>query len=238
MEIQGCPYVEKGVKSGPPLVFMSGFPDNETSGWGTALPDELTKKYRCIFMCMPGSSQVPNPVQQNRPWGYEHEEVLTMMYATLVSVGLGSKKFTLIAHDWGAFYALLYSTRHPDALNKLILCDVGMVEPLRLPVTHIPFILFYQIYFAVSYIVSQTISFNLGMAIFLSFRRFFPFMNPSPADRMHVPDSEVTVKKCYPYYYIWKRLLTGTMLKTNFPTCPLLFMVNVASFYSFFFKYE
>ena len=221
-----CPYVEKGLKNGPPMVFMAGFPDNETSGWGTVLPEELGKKYRLIFICLPGYSQQPNPAQDKK-WGYEQEEVLTMMHSTIDSLGLSSKKFIMVAHDWGAFFALLYTTRHPDATSKLILCDVGMVDPFALPVATIPYIIFYQVYFAVSYIIAMLISVQLGQMVFWSFGTFFRFMLPTPNDKFHLPESEITVKKCYPYYYLWKRLLTGSMLKVKFPTCPLLFMVRV-----------
>jgi pimeloyl-ACP methyl ester carboxylesterase len=221
-----CPYIEKGIKSGPPMVFMSGFPDNETCGWGKVLPEELGKKYRLIFICLPGYSETPTNPPQNKKWGYEQEEVLAMMHGTIESVGLSSKPFVLVAHDWGAFFSMLYTNRHPEIVSKLILCDVGMVNPANLPVATIPYIMFYQIYFAVSYIISQVISYALGNAIFWSFRLFFQFMLPTPHDRFHLPESEITVAKCYPYYYLWKRLLTGTALVAKFPSCPLLFMVR------------
>ena len=51
-------------------------------------------------------------------------------------------------------------------------------------------------------------------------------MMPTPNDRFHLPEEEVRVEKCYPYYYLWRRLLTGTMIKAKFPVCPLLFLVT------------
>lgn len=218
------------------MVFMAGFPDNETSGWGSALPEELEKKYRCIFMCLPGYSQVYH-ISQDRPWGYDQEEILTMIDATFNFLGLKEHPFHMIAHDWGAFYALLYTTRHPTAVSRLILCDVGMVDPFSLPILTIPYIIFYQLYFTVAYIISQVISMSLGNMIFWWCKAYFQFMMPTPHDRFHIPESEISVRKCYPYYYLWRRLLTGSMLKVRFPTCPLLFMVRLClsiAFYSIY----
>jgi pimeloyl-ACP methyl ester carboxylesterase len=227
-----CPYVEKGLKSGPPLLFLSGFPDNETSGWGTAVPEALGKKYRCIFMCLPGYSKNQDPAS-NKPWGYEQEDVLRMMNNTINTLGLRTKPFRMVAHDWGAFFALLYTTRHPADVSKLILCDVGMVDPFALPVLTIPFIVFYQVYFAVIYIISQVISMKLATFLFWLLKSHFQWMMPTPHDRFHLPDSEITVHKCYPYYYLWRRLLTGSMLKVKFPSRPLLFLVRYVSCLSF-----
>lgn len=234
-----CPYVEKGVKSGPPLVFLAGFPDNETSSWGSVLPDQFERKYRCIYMCLPdyGKNQDPHKF---KPWGYEQEEVLSMIGNTLQSLGLKSKPFQLIAHDWGAFFALLYSSRFPSEVSRLVLCDVGMVDPFSLPVMTIPYIIFYQVYFAICYIISQVISVHLASILFWCLKNYLVFLMPTPHDRFHLPEEEVRVQKCYPYYYLWRRLLTGSMLKANFPVCPLLFLVrlilllNISPFATFF----
>lgn len=220
-----CPFVEMGLKSGPPVLFFSGFPDNETSGWGKVVPEELGKKYRCIFMCLPGYSKNQDPTQ-DKPWGYDQEDVLRMIGNTVATLGLSSSPYILIAHDWGAFYALLHTTRNPTEVSKLILCDVGMVDPFSLPVLTIPYIIFYQVYFAIAYIISQAISMHLGNTMFWSLKKYFQFMMPTPHDRFHLAEKEITVQKCYPYYYMWKRLLTGTMLKAKFPACPLLFLVR------------
>lgn len=219
-----CPYIEKGLKDGPPILFVSGFPDNELSGWGQEFPAELEKSYRCIFMCLPGYSK-NRILAQDRAWGYDQDEVLAMMEATIASTGLNKDKFIMIAHDWGAFYAILYNTRHTNAVSKLVLCDIGLLDPVNLPVTTVPYLLFYQIYFAVTYIISQVISYKLANALFWMLKSCFQFMMPTPNDRFHLPEEEITVRKCYPYYWLWRRLLTRSMLPAKFPTCPLLFMV-------------
>lgn len=220
-----CPYIEKGVKNGPPMLFMAGFPDNEISGWGDVIPRELEKKYRCIYMCLPVYSK-NRVAAHERAWGYDQDEVLDMMEATIEATGLSSGKFTFIAHDWGAFYALLYQTRHPDALSKLILCDVGMLEPANVPIATMPYLLVYQMYFAVVYAISQAISLYLGAVLFRLPKYCMQFMVPTPHDTFHLPEDEFTVRHCYQYYYVWRHVLTGQVKPVTFPTCPLLFMVN------------
>lgn len=226
-----CPYLERGVSTGPPVLFLGGFPDNEDSGWGVEFPRSLESKYRCIFMCLPGYSK-NRIVAQDRAWGYDQDQILTMMEATIEELGLSKDKFILIAHDWGALFSLIYTTRHPNAVSKLVLCDVGMLDPTSLPIATLPYILFYQLYFAAVYIISLTISYKLATAMFWMLRSCFQFLMPTPNDRFHLPEEQITVRKCYPYYWVWRRLLTGTMLKTSFPKCPLLYMV---AYYYFMF---
>lgn len=220
-----CPFIERGIPNGPPLLFLAGFPDTELSCWGDAVP-ELSTKFRCVFTCLPGYSSTPSQ-SSDVAWGFEQEEVITLLHNTISTVGLKNEKFVFMAHDWGAYYALLYTTRYPNAVSKLILCDIGMCTAFSLPLTSIPFIAFYQLTFAVAYFVSQAINVRLGEWLFLNvgIKAFFAILSPNKSHRANV-DSALTVRKCYPYYYLWRRLLTGTTLPQSFPTCPLLFMVS------------
>jgi pimeloyl-ACP methyl ester carboxylesterase len=224
---QGCPYVEKGNKYGPVILFMAGFPDDETSGWGTLIPEELGKTHRLIFMCLPGYG---NPKlyasQEKRRWGYTEDEVILMMHATIEMLKLTDRPFVFTAHDWGAYYALHYTTKYPQSASKLILCDIGMVSVLTIPLATLPFLLFYQSYFAVSFAISQILGNTVGQCFYRMFGFLYHAVCPSRDDRKHVPFCRLTVYKCYPYYYLWRSLLTLSMKKAAFPTCPLLFMVR------------
>jgi pimeloyl-ACP methyl ester carboxylesterase len=225
-----CPYREIGLTTGPPILFMSGFPDSEVSAWGKAIPEELGKHHRCIFMCLPGYEEHCT-AETLRPWGYEQEEILSMMLRTIETLGLTKLKFTMIAHDWGAYFALLFTTRHPHIISKLVLCDIGMCTPFSLQLTSIPPIAFYQLFFAVTYFISQTISLQIAEWLFLSIgiKAFFNILSPPHFSREEIPQASLTVRKCYPYYYLWRRLLTGRMLPQSFPTCPVLYLVRLSS---------
>ena len=223
---KSLPYVELGFPNGPPVLLLSGFPDSELSAWGEVIPEQLAKTHRCIFVCLPGYSAKSN-YDVNVPWGYEQEDVLEMLRNTMDAVGLTHTKFVMIAHDWGAYYALLHLTRHPNSVSKLVLCDIGMCSAFSLPLTSLPFIAFYQLFFAITYFISQAISVRLAESLFqaIGIRAFFQILSPNRRHRSNV-ENQLTVLKCYPYYYLWRRLLTGTTLPQAFPTCPLLFMVS------------
>src|SRR5205807_1250710 len=36
---------------------------------------------------------------------------------------LGLERITLVGHDWGAAVGLVFAQRHPDAIDRLVLCD-------------------------------------------------------------------------------------------------------------------
>lgn len=209
------------------MLCMAGFPDTETSCWGTDLRQVIERRYRCIYICLPGYGD-DSTKELDKPWGYEQEDVLKMMHNTVELLGLLNEKFTMMAHDWGAYYALLYTTRHPNAVSKLVLCDIGMCSAFTLPLTSVPFILFYQLFFAISYFISQAISYQLGQWLFLTIgiKLFFWILSPKQQHRADIDPAGLSVRKCYPYYYLWRRLLTGQMLPQAFPTCPMLFLVR------------
>lgn len=230
-----CPYIELGDKAKPPLLFMSGFPDNNLSAWGETIPEQFKKNHRCIFMCLPGYES-GGEAKLRKPWAYEQEDILVMMHATIKITGLSQAPIPLIAHDWGAYFALLYTTRHPNVVSKLILCDIGMCSAFTLPLTSIPFIALYQLFFAICYLLSQTISQWLAERLFLNIgiKTFYNILSPPLTNRAEIPQSSLTVLKCYPYYFLWRRLLTGRLLPQTFPSCPVLYLVSKIISYTIF----
>ncbi len=219
------PYVEKGNKTKPVIVFLAGFPDNETSGWGE-VPQDLEKNFRVILLCMPDYGK-GNKVF--KPWGYSFDEILQMMHATLQSLKVTDSKFYLVAHDWGAFLGLRYENQHPELIEKLVLLDVGLLNPKNAPVKHILIVLLYQFWFAFAYVLSQTISVTLGNLVFKLFtwKPIAETLGPCPHEKESpIPMSELVVNKCYPYYHFWRCQLTLSLKEPKYPSCPLLFMVS------------
>lgn len=134
------------------------------------------------------------------------------------------EQFYLIIHDWGSFVGILYENKYPHNVKKLIALDVGL--GLSKSTKDIFLVVFYQWWFAFSYIISQLISTVLGNIIFKLFF-FIPFLKyiaPTPHDKIHRPQSEVNVHLCYPYYHIWKSIAFSTLKIPKFPTCPMLFI--------------
>mmetsp|Transcript_24275 Transcript_24275/g.40528 ORF Transcript_24275/g.40528 Transcript_24275/m.40528 type:complete len:277 (+) Transcript_24275:72-902(+) len=217
------PFVEKGKKTGSPIVFMSGYPDHETSGWGKVIPEELGKKHRLIFMCLPSFDLAATGT---RNWGYNFDEILTMMHNTMDRVGLSSTPFVFVAHDWGSVIAQTYVSRYPEQVSKMVLCDVGRLKISSLPLKSVLIIVGYQLFFAICYLMSQTFSISLATSLYSLFPKF-KFLHPS-IDEVPPIVKETgkapSVLMCYPYYHYWRRLLTGSAMKPSFPKCPLLFM--------------
>ena len=93
------------------------------------------------------------------------------------------------------------------------------------------FIMFlYQIWFAISYVLSQVINFHVGEFFFKLFSLipFQKYINPCPHDKLPRPRDEVTVEMCYPYYYLFRDAILGKNIIKNvkFPSSsPVLFLV-------------
>ena len=217
------PFVEAGPKNGPLVVFMAGFPDNCTSGWGDVLPQELEKTHHLLFLCLP-DFQKGNKVF--KPWGYSFKEIVERMHNTIQSVNKTNEKILLVGHDWGAQLSLLYENRYPQFVGKVVLLDVGLLKPPELPIVDLLLILLYQFWFAIAYIIASSINFTLGDLYFKAYYApFLKFLSPCPQDTLTIPFKDFNVNRCYPYYHYWKGKFTGTGTEARFPSCPLLYLV-------------
>jgi pimeloyl-ACP methyl ester carboxylesterase len=218
------PCVEHKSNTGdkPKIVFVAGFPDNETSAWGKHLPNELSKHYDLFFLCFPGY-EYHGTIQK---WGYSFEELIDSLDMTLAKIYSGcSEKYTLICHDWGAFLGLLYQTKHFSKIEKLVLFEVGMSSINSIGYLNLFRISLYQLWFAVAFILSQLVSMKLG-TLFMSIL-LFPIFRPllPCTDKPPVPDNQIHAGKCYPYFYLWKDLLQLKEPHMKFPPMPTFYMV-------------
>ena len=109
----------------------------------------------------------------------------------------------------------MYQNQHPELVSKIVCLDVGI---LRSPsVVHALVIVFYQLWFAFSYLISQSLSHTLGNFIFSLFYvlRLAKTVGPCPYDTPHRPYAEIDVSMCYPYYHFWKSAIFGPKLTTR-----------------------
>ena len=225
------PTIEFGQQNASIIYFIAGFPDNLTSSWEPLLP-VLSKKYHLVCMSLPGfdtESQEPH-------CGIDFPEIIVRMRNTIQKYS-NKHHVCIVAHDWGSYTALQYERIYGDS-NKLILMDVGVglqKSPIQLLI-----ILFYQWWFAFSYLVSTAINYNLGNALFLAFTvlKLHSLVGPCPYDIVKRNKKEINVKMCYVYYYFWKNMLLfyiykryvfpgskkGFVVFPSTPTCPTLFM--------------
>ena len=212
---------EKNNGSKPVMIFLAGYPDNERSGWGTIVPEEMSKDYDLHFLCLPGyekGGKVPG-------WGWNFDELVEFLHLTISQVNK-DLPVVLVTHDWGAFLGLLYQTKYPQNVRKLILFDVGMLDVFTVSLKSMIYITMYQVWLALSFIVSRVAGVFAGtifMAIFFLpiFRPLWPTTDVPPINR-----NEIRSDKCYTYFHLWKKLLTTLKVpKVKFPTMPTLYMV-------------
>jgi hypothetical protein len=120
----------------------------------------------------------------------------------------------------------LYQNKHPEQIKKLVLLDVGLLKPHTIPIVHALIITGYQIWFALSFIVCQLLGSTIG-TIFMGLY-FLPFLKPiwPTTDKGNISLKEIRADKCYPYFYLWKSILTLNMISPSFPNCSTLYLVS------------
>lgn len=227
MSFSGFPKIEVGAGSGKPtVVFLAGFPDDQESCWGPLLRSKMSVDYHVLFLCLPGFEKDGVP----KRWGYTFDELLDLMHFTIRQSTAKDEKILLVGHDWGSYVAHKYQNKHPEMVRKLVLLDVGMIKLFTSSLDQLLFIAIYQSWFAISFIVSQTLSRYLGqLMLFVFSLPIFASMFKGIWEEREVGTrmgrDDKVVLRCYPYYHLWKLLLSNTIVYPHFPTCPLLYLV-------------
>ena len=155
------------------------------------------------------------------------------MHATIKKVlsdsGSNEEAVYLIIHDWGSFLGMLYQNKYHQSVKKVVALDVGL--GLTKNIREIGVLLFYQLWFAIAYVISQAINYQLGNLFFklFLFLPFIKYISPTPHDTLHRPISEISVHLCYPYYHLWKGLLFDKvrLRPPRFPSCPVLYLYGL-----------
>jgi len=214
-------------------VLLAGFPDTETSGWGSII-DELAKDHRVACFAFPGNTKdsallVPH-------FGHSWSSLAHGIHASIEQVCAqeGRHSFSLLVHDWGAFLGLSYATSHPQRITRMAVFDVGMLSQPSLKQALV--VMFYQGWFAFAFLLSCTPLIGPLIAdLFLAAFFYTPInslFGPCPYEKktgMHAALKEgrgrVTARMCYVYFRFWlSLLLRDGAPKAKFPQCPTLFL--------------
>ncbi|XP_055628634.1 epoxide hydrolase 3-like [Toxorhynchites rutilus septentrionalis] len=117
-------YVENGDSSKPLMLLVHGFPEFWFS-WRHQL-NEFAKDYWVIAVDMRGYGD------SDKPEGLEAYRIENMVQDIReLVITLGRKKFTLVAHDWGAVIGWEFVARHMDMLDKYIMMDAPSKQVIR-----------------------------------------------------------------------------------------------------------
>lgn len=215
------------------VVFLGGFPDDETSSWGDVL--EGMSEHRIFALCLPGLGK--DGESGMKKWGWTFEELISGLKATIDWLRREDKregqKFTLVGHDWGSFLCLLYENKYGNVdLIRLACFDVGITSARPLSprkILHLSIIVAYQSWFSFCYIISQ-LPFLLPLAEFLLRLPFilpiFSTVGPCPYDKPRRPFNQISVTFCYMYMQFWLTLVfrNKSTVTPRFPTKPLLYI--------------
>jgi len=106
-------YVEKGDPKKPLMLFVHGFPEFWFS-WRYQLK-EFSEDYYCVAIDQRGYSESDKPTSIS---AYGIDKMVDDIREVVKQ--LGYKKFTLVAHDWGAAIAFRYVYRYMDTLEKYV----------------------------------------------------------------------------------------------------------------------
>jgi len=161
-----------------------------------------------------------------KPWGYSPQELLLMLRESIqYYVKDNKQKVNLIVHDWGSYMGQLYENTYPESVERLVLLDVG--HGIDETIGTVFVILFYQFYFAFSFILSQIFGKTCGTIFFGLFfiLKLDKTIGPCPNEgKLQRPRREISAHLCYIYYTFWKMMLSGNALTPLLPKSPVLFM--------------
>lgn len=103
--------------SGPPIVFIHGFPDFWYS-WRRQMA-ALSGSYRCVAIDQRGYNLSDKPAGQA-----QYDMMLLVSDVVAVIKSLGVEKAIVCGHDWGGIVAWSTAMYAPQVVDKLIICNL------------------------------------------------------------------------------------------------------------------
>lgn len=170
------------------ILFIHGFPDCQ-SLWDDQVKSLTKEGYRCLVAATPGSNG------EAVPRALEAEEVVTLLKEALADVC--DEPVTVVGHDWGSVFALLFRNTYPSQCKRMILLDVGLMGLPNLGVSLFCwiFMLSYQSLLAFCYFLGEPVgTFILRAVVFMFMYKERPL-------------SELTCDMAFPYTSVAKLLL-------------------------------
>ena len=218
------------------LVLLAGFPD-DASLWD-GLVSALQSDYHPV-VALP-APDLDKPALSH-PWGHRLDACVRLVQADIERQLGVDVPYDLVAHDWGALFALNLAgnDKHRWRIRKLVLIDVGgsskehgivsMSELLQFRGISIMWV--YQVYFLYVFLIGKFLSERLANSMLRLWTRNAGFMGPCDksfcwntcASR---PVIDMQWWMCYPYWQLWWNCLLSFRHppKMPFPAMPTLFI--------------
>lgn len=106
-------YLDQG--SGPPLLLLHGCPFSSFV-WRKVIP-ALSVGHRCVVPDLLGLGDTETPADAD--WSLPAQEAMVLGYLD----NLGLERVSVVGHDHGGAVAQMLAARHPDRLDRLVLCN-------------------------------------------------------------------------------------------------------------------
>jgi pimeloyl-ACP methyl ester carboxylesterase len=206
----------------PMVVFLAGFPDDTHSFDAVAPAFEGT--HTVLKLALPGYEGAPISAK----WGLPFTTLVEKMHDAVEAQAHGD--LHLVVHDWGAYLGLLYSEKYSTEVVKLALLDIGhqtMADAAEMTLMEKVVGATYQLFLAWCFVVDA-----IGLRPLAALAQMlFPWQTIGPCPHEFALPAKVEewfsapdFKICYPYYVLWKQILTGTAWMPAMPSMPTLFV--------------
>lgn len=203
MSLRLDPIVE-GPEEAETLVFLQGWPDDATL-WDPQIA-ALSDRYRCVRTTMPNFDG-----RRTSPSGYTTDEIIEAL-ATMIGEVSPEEGVTLIAHDWGCYWAYRLYADHPKLIRRFAALDIAPhVEP---GVGAIFGVIAYQGWLIAAFLLGGPIGDGMTRAL-------------ARALGAPMPSAQIHSAMNYPYRNAWRDLARGAGMpqtEDQWPRGPVLFV--------------
>ena len=105
-----------GNSAHPPIIFLHGFPESHRA-WRHQMA-ELSRDHYVIAPDQRGFARSSKPAEVS---DYTPDKPVADLFALADALGLPT--FTLAAHDWGGAIAWMAALKHPERIDRLMMCN-------------------------------------------------------------------------------------------------------------------
>ena len=115
-------YIDVGERDAPLVVLVHGFASS-LNAWAGVTPALVREGYRVVALDLKGFGWT------DRPRGdYSPKAQAELVLALLDELGLGERRFGLVAHSWGSSVALAMALSHGERIERITLYDAWVYE--------------------------------------------------------------------------------------------------------------
>lgn len=131
-EVPELTVFKSGLESGPPLLFVHGWPDDESLFRAQTLHFSTTHHIHSIrlpWFSTHSNAESDASTRGYSPWGYDFDVLAASLLGAARSAGAtAATPVTVIAHDWGSFVTQIAEMMAPELFSRVVLLDVGLLR--------------------------------------------------------------------------------------------------------------